>query len=106
MVGPIGARPDGTARAGGSSRPVGSRHDVPLRFDSSRRRHSVRAFCAPGEKVTGGGGFTTQNGSGLIQNHPISDETGVIAWGTTAIGWQVAAENFDGPVVAFVVCAS
>jgi hypothetical protein len=44
---------------------------------------AVRAFCDPGEKVTGGGGSTTANGSGLIQNHPISDASGTIAFGTT-----------------------
>jgi hypothetical protein len=66
----------------------------------------ARAFCVKGEKVSGGGAFTTNNGAGLIQNYPISDASGVIAWGTTAIGWQAAVENFNGTVVAFVICAS
>jgi hypothetical protein len=34
----------------------------------------------------------------------VSDNTGVIAFGSTAIGWQVAASDFSG-VQAFVVCA-
>ena len=106
-VGPIGAPgqmgPQGPAGQPGPSGAATTYRYVSVQAEGGT---AVRAFCAPGEKVTGGGGFTTQNGSGLIQNHPISDETGVIAWGTTAIGWQVAAENFDGPVVAFVVCAS
>ena len=64
----------------------------------------ARAFCAPGEKVTGGGGVSMSQ-AGLTQNHPISDATGLIAFGTTAIGWQVASQGF-GPVTAYVVCAS
>jgi hypothetical protein len=62
-----------------------------------------RAFCPEGTKVAGGGGFSV-NGAGLQQNFPISDETGVIAFGTTAIGWQVAATDWSD-VQAFVVCA-
>jgi Collagen triple helix repeat (20 copies) len=68
----------------------------------------ARAFCLAGEKVTGGGGFSTgpsASSAGLTQNYPISDATGTIAFGTTAIGWQVAGEGF-GTVQAFVVCAS
>lgn len=66
----------------------------------------ARAFCAPGQKVTGGGGISTEGSAvGLTQNYPISDSSGTIAFGTTAIGWQVAAEGFTA-VQAFVVCAS
>lgn len=68
----------------------------------------ARAFCLAGEKVTGGGGFSTgpsASSAGLTQNYPISDATGTIAFGTTAIGWQMASEGF-GTVQAFVVCAS
>jgi hypothetical protein len=61
----------------------------------------ARAFCPPGTKVTGGGGIT--GGVGLQQSFPISDATGVIAFGSTAIGWQVAAQDF-GFAQAFVVC--
>ena len=43
------------------------------------------------------------SGPGLRYSFPISDETGVFAFGTTAIGWQVAAEDFSD-VQAFVVC--
>ena len=62
----------------------------------------ARAFCPPGTVVTGGGGFSL-SGEGLQQNYPISDETGAIAYGSVAIGWQVAASNFSD-VQAFVVC--
>jgi hypothetical protein len=68
----------------------------------------ARAFCDPGEKVTGGGGFSTgpsASSAGLTQDYPISDASGVIAFGTTAVGWQVASEGF-GTVQAFVICAS
>ena len=61
-----------------------------------------RAFCPTGTKVTGGGGISI-NGVGFQQNFPISDETGLIAVGSTAIGWQVAASDFSN-VQAFVVC--
>jgi Collagen triple helix repeat (20 copies) len=63
----------------------------------------ARAFCPAGTKVTGGGGITSGFGVGLQQNYPISDETGVIAYGSTAIGWQAAAEDF-GFAQAFVIC--
>jgi len=65
----------------------------------------AQAFCLPGEKVTGGGGLSVTNDAGLAQNHPIADESGLIASGTNAIGWQVGTEGF-GPVQAYVVCAS
>ena len=66
----------------------------------------ARAFCLPNEKVTGGGGFSTDATQvGLSQSFPISDSTGAIAFGTTAIGWQVASETF-GNVQAYVICAS
>ncbi len=62
----------------------------------------ARAFCPPGTKVTGGGGVSL-SGAGLQQDYPISDATGVIAFGTTAIGWQIAASDFSD-VQAFVAC--
>jgi hypothetical protein len=66
----------------------------------------ARAFCLPYEKVTGGGGLSTDATQiGLSQSFPISDSGGAIAFGTTAIGWQVASETF-GNVQAFVICAS
>ena len=64
----------------------------------------ARAFCPEGTKVTGGGGFSS-NRAGLQQSHPISDADGTIAFGSTAIGWQIAASDFSN-VQAFVVCAS
>ena len=63
----------------------------------------ARAFCPLGTKVTGGGGITSGAGVGLQQSYPISDVTGVIAFGSTAIGWQAAAEDFAF-AQAFVVC--
>jgi hypothetical protein len=63
----------------------------------------ARAICPPGRIVAGGGGITRGAGSGLQQSHPISDNTGVIAYGSNAIGWQVAADDW-GFVQAFVVC--
>jgi hypothetical protein len=62
----------------------------------------ARAMCPPGTKVTGGGGFSL-NGAGLQQNHPISDNTGVVAYGSVAIGWQIAATDWSA-VQAYVVC--
>ncbi len=62
----------------------------------------ARAFCPAGTKVTGGGGLAI-NQVGLRYSFPIGDETGVNASGTTAIGWQVAAEDWSD-VQAFVVC--
>jgi len=64
------------------------------------------AFCEPGEKVVGGGGTSTSGFPafpGLTQSFPISD-VGAPAFGTTAIGWQVASEGFND-VQANVVCA-
>ncbi len=78
------------------------------RFESARTFAVAGfvTFCLPRWKVTGGGGFTTTNGGGLIPKPSDFDPTGVNGWGTTAVCWQVAAENFGGPVVAFVICAS
>jgi hypothetical protein len=59
-------------------------------------------MCPPGTIVTGGGG-SSHNGAGLQQNYPISDDTGAIAYGSTAIGWQVAAADWS-TVQAHVVC--
>jgi hypothetical protein len=64
----------------------------------------ARAFCPSGTKVLGGGGITTGYGFGLQQSYPISDESGLIAWGGNAIGWQAAADDF-GFAQAFVICA-
>jgi hypothetical protein len=67
---------------------------------------AARVFCNPGEKVTGGGGYTSSDSEGLTQSFPIGDATGVNAFGQTAVGWQVANEDFGDTVVAFVICAS
>ena len=63
-----------------------------------------RAFCPPGSIVAGGGGITRLGADhALQQSHPISDLTGVIAWGPNAIGWQVATDDWSDSQ-AFVVC--
>lgn len=64
----------------------------------------ARAFCPAGSRVTGGGGISL-NGAGLQQSYPISDTSGVIAWDSHAIGWQVAASDWSD-VQAFVICIS
>ena len=65
----------------------------------------ARALCPPNWKVAGGGGITGRAGAGLQQSLPISDNTGLIAWGGNAIGWQAAADDW-GFVQAFVVCVA
>jgi hypothetical protein len=65
----------------------------------------ARAFCPAGMQVTGGGGFAAAWGVALNQSHPISDETGLVGWGTHSIGWQVAAADGSN-VQAYVFCAS
>jgi hypothetical protein len=105
-AGPQGPEgPQGPAGPAGPRGPAGA-STYNYRFGSSTNG-AARAFCLPGEKVTGGGAFATDASftRGLIQNHPISDATGVVAWGTTAIGWQAATEGF-GPVQVYVICAS
>ena len=63
-----------------------------------------RALCPPGSIVAGGGGITALGANhALQQSHPISDLTGLIAWGPNAIGWQVAADDWSDSQ-AFVVC--
>jgi hypothetical protein len=56
--------------------------------------------------VTGGGAYVQGGSNSLRQNFPISDDTGVPALETTAIGWQAASSDFTGTVAVFVICAS
>jgi hypothetical protein len=64
----------------------------------------ARAFCPRGYVVSGGGGITTSGmPAALQQSFPISDTSGTSAWGSNAIGWQVAADDWSD-VQAFVVC--
>ena len=105
-VGPIGptgpAGPAGPVGPPGPSAPSGL-VNVEYVFGEMVPGTSVaRAMCPPGTIVTGGGGFST-NGAGLQQNHPISDESGLVAWGSHAIGWQIAASDWSS-VQAYVVC--
>jgi hypothetical protein len=93
----------------GPQGPAGATAFPTVNYRSAQGVGAVRAFCLPGETLTGGGGFA-ESGDGLHesklrQSFPISDETGVNAWGTTAIGWQVASSDFTGAVVAFAICA-
>jgi hypothetical protein len=99
--GPTG--PQGSAGPAGPAGKDGSPATYHYRLDQVDSG-VARALCAPGEKVTGGGGVSISGGT-LTQNYPISDTTGTIAFGTTAIGWQVANDGF-GTVQAWVVCAS
>jgi hypothetical protein len=62
----------------------------------------ARAFCPEGTKVMGGGGLSLHQ-RGLAQSFPIADETGLSAYGSVAVGWQVAADDFSD-VQAYVVC--
>ena len=62
----------------------------------------ARAYCPVGTTVTGGGGISL-NSMGLKYSFPIADESGVNAWGSTAIAWQVAATDWSD-VQAYVVC--
>jgi hypothetical protein len=85
----------------------------PPRAASNMRYHSAqdvglaRAFCGDGEVLTGGGAFV-EGGTPvqLRQSYPISDASGTIAWGDTAIGWQAASSDFNDTVVAFAICAA
>ena len=85
---------------------------ISVQYVSVEATGMARAYCPAGTKVIGGGGFV--NGEGkrvstpvrLRQTHPISDETGAIAFGSTAIGWQAASSDFTGRVVAVAICAA
>ena len=74
-----------------------------VNYRSEQSTGFVRAFCEPGEKVLGGGGFVSGTGA-LKHNHPVLDTTGVVASGTFAIGWQIASSNSSDTVQAQVVC--
>lgn len=83
----------------------GPAYEPVYNYRSQHGWEAQRVYCEPGEKVTGGGGFVYSGFSGgLTQNHPI-EYGGGNAWGTTADGWQVAAEGWV-PVAAFVICQS
>lgn len=85
---------------------------VSVQYVAAEATGMSRAFCPAGTTVIGGGGFVEADKEGgekpvqLRQTHPISDNTGVIAWGPNAIGWQAASSDFTDTVVAFAVCAA
>jgi collagen triple helix repeat protein len=110
LAGPRG--PQGPQGPQGPPGPLGASGLPTINYRSAQGTGFARAFCLPDEKLTGGGAFVeSSSGAGsealaLRQSNPISDETGVIAFGTTAIGWQAASADFKGIVVAFAICAS
>jgi hypothetical protein len=67
----------------------------------------ARVSCQLDEKVTGGGGapLGSSNPGPLYASHPIADMTGTLPLNGQAVGWQ-AADQDNGPVIAFVICAS
>jgi hypothetical protein len=85
---------------------------IDMQYESAESVGIARAFCPAGTLVLGGGGFVeTPTGlpfqkEVLRETYPVSDATGTIAFGTTAIGWQAASSNFEDTVVAFAVCAT
>ena len=101
--GPVG--PPGLAGAPGPAGPPGPAGLRTVQYVGGGMYPNTsvaRAFCPDGTKVMGGGGFSLHQ-KGLQQNFPISDASGVIAFGSFAVGWQVAAEDFSD-VQAYVVC--
>ena len=86
---------------------------IDVEYVSAQSVGVARAFCPARALVLGGGGFVETppevpvfQEEKLRQTYPISDPSGVIAFGTTAIGWQAASSNFQDTVVAFAVCAT
>ena len=108
--GPAG--PAGPPGPPGPPGPTGPAATTNVQYISAQAEGVVRAFCPAGTKVTGGGGSSESTVGGaanqgkLHQSFPISDATGAIAFGTTAIGWQVASSDPTDVVVAFAICAS
>lgn len=86
------------------------RGTVIAHYPSAQDTGVARAFCPAGTTLTGGGGFVETPTIpsflevALRQTYPISDASGVIAHGTTAIGWQAASSNFGNVVASFAVC--
>jgi len=86
--------------------------EIDVEYVSAQSIGVARAFCPASTVVVGGGGFVETppempfQEEKLRQTYPISDATGVIAFGTNAIGWQAASSNFQDIVVAFAVCAT
>ena len=105
QVGPEGPRgAQGPEGPQGPVGPAGSIANLMYVTGGMQAGTSVaRAFCPPGWKLVGGGALTIDQ-TGLTQNFPISDTTGLIAWGSNAIGWQAATEGWGG-AQAFAVCA-
>jgi hypothetical protein len=104
-IGPVGpSGPAGPAGPVGPERPASALKLIYVTAGIYPGTAVSRAFCPSGTIVVGGGGVTL-NRQGLQQSYPISDDTGGIAFGSTAVGWQVAASDFSA-VQAFVICQS
>jgi len=93
----------------GAQGPAGTPAFANVNYRASQDVGIARAFCLPGETLIGGGGFAESadglHEAKLRQNYPISDDTGTIAFGTTAVGWAVASSDFTGIVAAFAICS-
>jgi hypothetical protein len=95
--------------AAGFSAPLGAKNFVALNVQYVTGgmvpgTSVAQALCPAGYIVTGGGGITTSGTpAALQQSFPISDVSGTVAYGSSAIGWQVAADDWSD-VQAFVVC--
>jgi hypothetical protein len=87
-------------------------YGLSLRYVLASGDGVARAFCPKGTILTGGGALVeplSADGTGtpeLRQSYPISDPSGVLAFGSTAIGWQAASSDFGDNVEAFAVCAA
>ena len=116
-TGATGARGDtgligatGAAGVTGPAGPTGPAGAVSVQYRSSYGPGLVKAFCLSDEKVIGGGGSVGppgvfRSGDVVRGSFPISNVGGDYAFGTTAIGWEVAGSFDDSFVVAFVLCA-
>jgi hypothetical protein len=110
-AGPAGSQgPQGPAGPAGPAGPTGQQGPAGSATTYNYRQaqavgNIVEAYCLPGEKLTGGGGYNTKDAP-LLRSFPISDTLGTNAYGTVGIGWQVAAETSGGTIVAFAICAS
>jgi len=85
--GPIGPVPAGVEGPAGPAGPMGPTRTVSVLYVTAGMYTGTsvsRAFCPTDTKVPGGGGVST-TGVGLQQSYPISDETGVIAFGSTRV---------------------
>ncbi len=74
--------------------------------DSCRSNETATDWSIQGPPGPPGPPGSPGSSVSLRQSYPISDAAGVIAFGTTAIGWQAASSDFQNTVVAFAICSS